>query len=406
MHTRCWLLATDLHGQLRTKLVVDPNHKSTFAGVFVNDRYDHVIDGLEPADKQANVLMSPDESSRRWSPWNEQEYYMFCDGKIELTHEVLPSKVCPRTFLKQVVEHFKEIGLHVTCGMEMEWTMMRSDGSPLFDNCASYVMHPLLDTELEDYKNAIFTACDTLDIPVEAFHVENGRGILEMALGPSDPVTVGDNAQLFKMLASKEALRRGWKAEFKSKIFPDTAGNGAHLHVSLQDMYHDNENLPQLTSSSFLAGILHMMTNIAPLYLPTMNSYERIGGRYWTASTASWGIDERAHAVRVINRGKHTERLEVRIAGADACPYLVMYATLMSGWHGIMNNMELQTQQGQVGVQLPTSLTEACDRMEKDEETQALFGKAFVKHYIALRRADTKNNKERSEIDTPQNKTS
>lgn len=391
--TRHWFLITDLHGLLRTKLVTDPLHKTALSGIFVNDPFDRVI-GMQSVDGRANVIIRADETSKRQSPYNSDETYVFCDALVEPLHEIgepLPSKVCPRTQLQLAVDELRSLGYAVTCGMEMEWTLLEETTgdhlqSPL-PQCATYVMYPMLYDKFEQYKDALFEATEKLSVPIEAFHVENGRGQIEASLAPSDPIRMADNVQLFRMVARREAHRCGWRATFASKVFDDAAGAGCHLHISLQHIADDDKDVPEITCGPFMAGILTHMNTMSSMYLPSTTSYERIGGRFWTMSNVSYGIDERSHAVRMVNYGRHSARIELRLPGADCNPYLVLLAALKSGIDGIKNNTKPPTNVGELGEPLPASLKEAVDLMEKRHGGDIL-GHDFAKHYIQVKRAE------------------
>ena len=378
-----------MHGQIRAKLcnntTSDKMTTTSFAGLFVNDPFDKVIEGLVPGDDDVNIVAMPDETSKRPSPWNNNEEFVFCNAVIDKGSCFIPSIVCPRTMLVNICKAYEQIGIKVKCGLEIEWTILQEKTSnPLFTDCASYVLHPMLDARLDEYKNRLFDSCERLSIPIETFHVENGRSMLEMSFAPSDPVTVADNAQLFKMVAKKEANQFGWNALFTSKPFCDAAGSGRHVHISLERPC-DGHNISETTCGPFLAGILRHMRDLSCMYLPTVDSYERIGSsHFWTASHVSFAIDKRAFAVRIINHGKSNQRIEVRLPGADSNPYLALVAILKSGLDGILQDLQLVTSAGELGEPLPTSLGEAIALLRSSADAQRILGSSFIDHYTAL----------------------
>ena len=91
----------------------------------------------------------------------------------------------------------------------------------------------------------------------------------------------------------------------------------------------------------YIAGQLYCLPYIMPMYAPTVNSYKRYVEGAWAATTVSWGIENRTTALRVINHVPAATRLETRVPGADANPYLSLAASLASGLYGIKNKLTL-----------------------------------------------------------------
>src|SRR5690606_8264713 len=92
---------------------------------------------------------------------------------------------------------------------------------------------------------------------------------------------------------------------------------------------------------SYIAGQLYCLPQLLPMYAPTVNSYKRLVEGAWAPTTLTWGVDNRTVALRVLCGGSKASRLETRVIGADANPYLAMAASLASGLYGISNNMKL-----------------------------------------------------------------
>ena len=128
------------------------------------------------------------------------------------------------------------------------------------------------------------------------------------------------------------------------------------------------------------------------MYAPTVNIYKRIGHVDWPPANISWGIDNRTTAVRAIPGTNKSARLELRVPGADANPYLALSASLASGLYGIKNKLKLKIKPsagnayatGKNSI-LPGSLMEATEKMAKSELAKNLFGAYFVNHFIKTR---------------------
>jgi len=147
------------------------------------------------------------------------------------------------------------------------------------------------------------------------------------------------------------------------------------------------------TMRHFLAGQQKLMPEFLAMVAPTINSYSRMVPGSWAPTDASWGVENRTCALRIIKGSPKSQRIEYRIGAADGNPYLVMAAALASGLYGIEH--ELEPEQMVVGnaydqsfpdsLKLPTSLWDAAQRLKNSEPAKQLFGDAFVSHFAATR---------------------
>ncbi len=179
----------------------------------------------------------------------------------------------------------------------------------------------------------------------------------------------------------------------------DFPGCSGHIHQSLWDanvqnnLFYSaagNHNMSELLEQ-YIAGQLFCLPHILPMYAPTVNSYKRYVEGAWSSTSVSWGIENRTTALRVINHSPASTRLETRVPGADANPYLSLAASLASGLFGIKNKLSLNvvattgSAYGAGNVGLPKSLKEATTAMQQSNVAETLFGKAFTEHFIKTR---------------------
>lgn len=185
----------------------------------------------------------------------------------------------------------------------------------------------------------------------------------------------------------------------------DLPGCSGHIHQSLWNKDETNNlffdaNKEQNVSDlmrHYIAGQLHCLPHILPMYAPTVNSYKRYVEGAWAATTVSWGIENRTTALRVINPDEEGMRLETRVPGADANPYLSLAASLASGLYGIKHQLALKTPctlgneyANKSSQLLPTTLQEAVQAMQASPIAEELFGQAFTKHFIQTRQWEWK----------------
>jgi glutamine synthetase len=143
----------------------------------------------------------------------------------------------------------------------------------------------------------------------------------------------------------------------------------------------------------FLAGQQALMPELLAMSAPTVNSYSRLVPGYWAPTAATWGIDNRTVAIRAILGSPKSQRIEYRVAGSDANPYLALAAALASGLWGLEHGIEPTAPA--VGsaydapvdeaLHLPSTLAHAAVRLRESVAAKELFGEAFVKHFAASR---------------------
>ncbi|HEX2659808.1 MAG TPA: glutamine synthetase, partial [Polyangia bacterium] len=147
------------------------------------------------------------------------------------------------------------------------------------------------------------------------------------------------------------------------------------------------------TFQSYLAGQLQALPELLPLFAPTVNSYKRLVEGAWAPTRANWGVDNRTTALRVIPGSSKSTRVETRVNGSDANPYLGLAAAIGSGLWGIEKKLKLTAPPivgsgyaDEVAARLPRNLAEATERFDQSALARELFGDAFVDHFVTSRR--------------------
>lgn len=239
-----------------------------------------------------------------------------------------------------------------------------------------------------------------MNIPIEGLHTETGPGVLEAAITVSDALLSADNASLFKTFAKVFFQSRGMMCTFMAKWSLQYAGQGGHMHMSIKSkdgksLFFD-ESKPNNISDlmrCFIAGQEKYMPQMLAMVSPTVNSFTRLIPGFWAPTSASWGIDNRTTALRVIGGSSKSQRVEYRVAASDANPYLALAAALGSGLLGIEEGTACREHvQGNAYAMkqppeydLPRTLWEAAQNLRQSNAARGLFGDAFVDHYAATR---------------------
>jgi glutamine synthetase len=314
--------------------------------------------------------------------------------------------VSPRQVLRNVLRGAEALGYQARTAAEFEYFFFREDPQsarnkhfrglvPLSPGMFGYsVLRASVHSELA---HTILNTCRAMDIELEGFHTETGPGVYETAIRYDDVLSAADKAALFKTVVKIVAARQGLLASFMAKWNQNLPGCSGHIHQSLLDE-HGKRNLfyePKAEGGvsdlmrRFMAGQVSLMRDFAVMFCPTINSYKRLVPGAWAPTNVTWGIDNRTTALRAITAGVKSTRVEHRLPGADANPYLSMAASLASGLYGIEQNLELPEPTVNAyesnGPALPRSLEEASAAFRCSAAAKQYFCEEFVEHYAATR---------------------
>ncbi|SGY89546.1 Glutamine synthetase [Moritella viscosa] len=317
--------------------------------------------------------------------------------------------VCPRGTLRRVLDRADRMGFDVIAAFEYEFFMfketpesVREKGyknlTPLTPDCFGYSM--IRNSVHADLHHQIMALGEEMDFPLESLHTETGPGVLEAAIAYDGAQDAADKAALFKTFIKVWAQRNNLMATFMAKWSSDWPGQSGHIHISLKDktgkaVFHAPNNAYNMsdTQRQFLAGQQKYMPEFLSMIAPTVNSYSRMVPGLWAPLDATWGVENRTTALRVIPGAAKSQRIEYRLGSADANPYLALAAALASGLMGIEQKLEPHAQvKGNAyeqdhpeALSLPRTLFDAARKLKRSEAAKELFGQAFVQHYAATR---------------------
>lgn len=353
-----------------------------------------------------DALASLDATTLRFVPWENNLPFLLADFSQDNTGI---EAACPRSLLRKVIRQADEMQLKPLFAGELEWFNFKEtpqswsekqyrDPQPLTPGMFGY---SLLRTSLNsEFFHALFDQLLAFGIPLEGLHTETGDGVYEASIIYDDVLTAADRMALFKTSVKEIAYQHGQMASFMAKWNQDLPGCSGHIHQSLWspdgafNLFYESENRHGMSKfmEHYIAGQLYCMPQILPMYAPTVNSYKRLIAGSWAAVSASWGVENRTAALRVVPGGPKSIRLETRVAGADANPYLSMAAALASGLYGIRHQLELKTPpttgneyENQANAPLPPDLYTATQRMKEAPLAAELFGADFVDHFVRTR---------------------
>ena len=315
--------------------------------------------------------------------------------------------LCPRSLLRRVLAEAERMGLRVHGALEYEWVNLTrasvdAGGLPEPATAGMHGYSVLRPAAAPGYADELWAELAGLDVPLEGLHTETGPGYYEAAYHYAEGLELADRAALLKLGVKRVGLRRGYASTFMAKWRADLPGCGGHFHQSLASLDGGRPLLAEpggadgglsAAGRHYLAGQLLWLPRLLALYAPTVNSYKRLVPGSWAPTHVGWGVDNRTVAVRVIPGGSNT-RIELRVPGADANPYLVAAAAVASGLYGIAEALPLElppvggdayTAGGEL-VPLATNLAAATTALREHRDAAAdLLGAEFVDHFLRTR---------------------
>lgn len=318
--------------------------------------------------------------------------------------------VCPRNTLLRVIQRCQAMGFDPLAALEYEFFLfdetphsVRNKGfrnlKPLTPDWFGY--STIRNSVHAELYHEILDLGQRMDFPIEGLHSETGPGVVEAAIAVDQAEAAADKAALFKTFMKVLAQRRGCMATFMAKWSEDYPGQSGHIHLSLreqasqQSAFHDPAAPHGMSTlqRQFIAGQQRLMPEFLSLLAPTVNSYRRLVPGYWAPTDATWGVENRTTALRVIPGGAKSQRVEYRLGAADANPYLALAAALGSGLYGIQQGWEptapisgnAYAVEHPAELALPHTLWDAAQRLKASQAARELFGDAFVEHFAATR---------------------
>jgi glutamine synthetase len=353
--------------------------------------------------------MRPDLSTACVLPWQAATALVICDY---VRHDGALVAEAPRSVLRRQLDHLDDQGMSCLCATELEFYLFNQtyhsaftggyrDLQPSSDYRIDY--HILQPTRDEPLMRAIRNQMPTAGVPIENSKGEWSRGQHEINFTCADPMRMADRHTIFKQGVKEMAEQHGKCATFMAKYAPGEAGNSCHLHVSLWkgggNLFGSGRGSSGKTRAAktkdepgsklfrqFLGGLMKYSPELSLFYGPTVNSYKRFQPGSWAPTRMAWSTDNRTTGFRIVGHGD-SFRIENRMPGADANPYLALAATLAAGMAGVKEGLDCGAEyHGNAYIdsalpRLPAGLRDATDLFEKSELARSAFGAAVVEFY-------------------------
>ena len=371
------------------------------------------ISGENPEDWSAvnpndgDMLMKGDPQSIRLVPWA-------AEPTAQIIHDAFfdngdPVEATCRYVLRRVLGLYTERGWKPVLAPELEFYLVKPNTDSDYPLEApvgrsgrsevgrqSYGIDAL--NEFDPLVEDIYDYCEAQAIDVDTLIHESGAAQMEMNLYHGDPLELADQAFLFKRTVREAALRHRMYATFMAKPMENEPGSSMHLHQSVVDM-STGENVFATAGGehtplflAHIAGLQKYLTAAMSLLAPNVNSYRRIARFNAAPINLEWGYDNRTASLRVPISDAAGTRVENRVSGADANPYLAIAASLACGYLGMVQNLEpsapIETSAYDLPFQLPRSLEASLSKLGECQPLIDILGPRFVTAYTAVKQTE------------------
>ncbi len=410
-------LVPDMNGVLRgkvlpaAKLVQSERDRSlrlpsSVFDVTVTGDYADAIDD-DQAFQDPDMVLRPDPKTLCIAPgFKTPTAYVFADA---CHRDGSPWASSPRQVLKSVIALYAARGWQPIVAPELEFYLTalnpdpdlpltppigrsgRAETSP-----QPYGLEAV--TEYEDLIDAIYEYSEMASLDLDTMIHEAGTAQLEINFLHGDPVRLSDQVLVFKRIVRQLALQHGVYATFMAKPMEHQPGSAMHLHISMIDnqggenLFADASGADSRMFRHFVGGLQKYLPEVAPLFAPNVNSFRRMRPSHSAPINVQWGYDNRSCGLRVPIADRNNRRVENRLPGADASPYLAIAAALICGYLGMEEQAEPSVQViGNAYNQprtLPRTLEEALERFKACEAVQAILDPSFFKAFIRIKEAE------------------
>ncbi|GBD43550.1 Gamma-glutamylputrescine synthetase PuuA [bacterium HR40] len=361
---------------------------------------------IDPTDR--DIRLRPDPRTLRLVPWYEEPTAEVIADAVHL--DGTPVAISSRWVLRRVLGLYAERGWRPVVAPELEFFLTKINTDP------DYPLEPPVGrsrrpetarqsygidavNEFDPVFEDVYDWCEVQRIDIDTLTHEAGAAQMEINFNHGDPLELADQTFLFKRTVRQAALKHGIYATFMAKPIENEPGSAMHVHVSVYDL-ETGRNLfagsqgERFSPSflSFIGGLQKFLPAAMPLLAPNVNSYRRLR-RYSTAPiNVHWGIENRTVGLRVPDSDPQSTRVENRVAGADANPYLAIAATLACGWLGMVHAIEpsdpVKGSAYRLAQTLPQQLPDALRKLQNAGPLEEILGEAFVEVLLAVKQAE------------------
>jgi glutamine synthetase len=399
-------MVPDMNGIARGKILPDDKFlkglrqqgmrlpESIFVQTVTGDYPDNE-DVTDPA--TIDIYLMPDAETIRLVPWyDEPTAQVICDAVYADGGEV---EIAPRHVLRRVLQLYDEQGWRPIVAPELEFFLVRMSDDP------DYPLVPPIGrsgrpemgrqaygidavNEFDPIFEDVYDYCEAMDLDIDTLSHESGAAQIEINFNHGDALDLADQVLIFKRTVREAALRHKVYATFMAKPMQHEPGSAMHLHQSVVDkttgrnLFAEPSGEDTPLFHSFIAGLQKFVPAAMPLFAPNVNSYRRLDPNSDAPINVHWGRDNRTTGFRVPRSDPEDRRVENRIAGADANPYLMIAGSLACGYLGMMQKLNpsnpVTGSAKRLAFTLPRHLYDSLGKFTSSKPLRSVFGEKFV----------------------------
>jgi glutamine synthetase len=365
---------------------------------------DYPDDDSAISPSEIDIVLKADSNAISVVPWAAEPTAQvihdcfYSDGR--------PVTMAPRYVLRHVLELYAQHGWEPVVAPELEFFLIEPNtdsdyplkppigrsGRPEIGR-QSYSIAAV--NEFDPVFDDMYAFCEAQELAIDTLIHEAGAAQMEINLLHGHPLTLADQAFLFKRTAREVALRHKMYATFMAKPHAREPGSAMHLHQSIidkksgQNIFSNPDGSPTQLFFSHIAGLQKYLPAAMSLFAPNVNSYRRITPRNSAPINVHWGYDNRTAGLRVPMSSPADRRVENRVPGADANPYLAIAASLACGYLGMMEGLKptepIAGSAYSLPFSLPRTLAEALRLLRDCKPLVEVFGERFVRAFSAVK---------------------
>jgi glutamine synthetase len=362
-------------------------------------------DVIKPTDQ--DMHLRPDPATVRIVPWAVDPTAQVIHDCFDRDGVMVP--FAPRSVLRSVCDLYAAKGWEPVVAPELEFYLVarntdpdqplkppvgRSGRSETSRQAYSIDAVNEFDPLFED----VYSYCEKMELNVDTLIHEVGAGQMEINFFHAHPLGLADEVFFFKRTVREAAMRHDMFATFMAKPIAGEPGSAMHVHQSIvnqatgRNLFSNEDGTPSREFFWYIGGLQKYIPAAMALFAPYVNSYRRLGRFMAAPINIQWGTDNRTVGIRSPLATPASRRIENRVIGADANPYVALAATLACGYLGIEQRIEPTPEcKGDAYLadyQLPTSLSDALERLRVEQSLHDVLGKAFVTVYAEVKQIE------------------
>ena len=359
------------------------------------------FDVISATDKDMHLV--PDPSTVRLVPWAVDPTAQIVHDCFDRNGGLIP--YAPRSVLKRVIELFRAEGLSPIVAPEVEFYLVARNTDPDLPLKPPIGRSGRAETSRQAYSidavnefdplfEDVYDYCGKMGLNVDTLIHELGAGQMEINFFHADPLSLADEVFFFKRTVREAAMRHDMYATFMAKPIAGEPGSAMHIHQSILD--DNGQNIFSLADGSasdqffhYIGGLQKYIPAAMALVAPYVNSYRRLAKYTAAPINIEWGYDNRTVGIRSPISGPEARRVENRVIGSDANPYIAMAMTLACGYLGMKQKLkpsdEMKGDAYNSPYALPRSLGEALDWLRNEPALADVLGKEFITVYAEVK---------------------